>query len=58
MNPEFLYQLMAGIMMAGAVYGGIRADIKAMHERITGAQAAADRANKRIDQHLDKGAMP
>lgn len=50
--------ILVTIFMAGAVYGGIRADIKAMHERITGAQAEAERANRRIDQHLDKGAMP
>ena len=58
MTPEFLMNILVTIFMAGAVYGGIRADIKAMHERITGAQAEAERANRRIDQHLDKGAMP
>lgn len=55
MTLEFLMNVVALIAGAGAVYGGIRADIKAMHERITGAQAEAERANRRIDQHLDKG---
>lgn len=55
MTPEFIYQIGAALLLAGAVYGGIRADIKAMHERITAAAEAAREAHRRIDQHLMKG---
>ena len=34
MTPEFVLQLATMLVTAGAVYGAIRADIKAIHQRI------------------------
>ena len=36
-----LLQIIYALIGAGSVYGGIRADIRAMHERITEAAASA-----------------
>lgn len=54
-NPDMLMQLVYSVLGAGAVYGGIRADIKAMHERIKGAEESVGQAHRRIDAHLEKG---
>lgn len=53
MNPDLL-QLVYALIGAGAVYGGIRADIRAMHERIKTAEESAKAAHSRLDIHLDK----
>lgn len=47
--PEWLLQGAGYIALAGAVYGGIRSDIKYMHEQVAEAKAAAARAHERID---------
>ena len=49
MTPEFIQQAVMLLISAGAVYGGIRADIKAIHERIATAEKAIDKAHDRID---------
>ena len=49
--PQVLY----GLFLAGAVYGGIRADLKALHERVADLGRSVTRAHGRIDQHVDKG---
>lgn len=56
MGPELLWQMVLAVGSAGAVYGGIRADLRAMHERITAAQKTAEKAHERLDNHIDKGA--
>jgi len=38
---------------AAAVYGDIRSDIKAMHERISMNESAAARAHERLDRHVE-----
>jgi hypothetical protein len=43
------------LLAAGAVYGGIRADLRSAHEKADRALASADKAHKRIDAHLDFG---
>jgi hypothetical protein len=55
MPPELGYQIVMALISAGAVYGGIRADLKGMHERIKAAQDAATEAHRRLDIHIDKG---
>lgn len=52
MTPELIYQLLAGLFLAGAVYGGIRADLRAMHQQIIAAEKSADKAHDRLDNHL------
>jgi len=54
LSPDNVFNLVWTLLSAGAVYGGIRADIKSMHERINAAQAAAASAHARIDTHLEK----
>lgn len=54
-SPDFIKSLMASAFFAGAVYAGIRADIKALHEKAETAVRSATRAHARIDSHLEKG---
>ena len=45
--------LIAGqLVTAGAIYGGIRADIRNAIERAAAAEARADKAHQRIDTLL------
>lgn len=53
MTMEMIYQIALALIAAGAVYGGIRADIKAMHQRIAGNEAAAQEAHRRMDRHIE-----
>jgi len=45
-----LYQVITGLILAGAVYGGIRSDIKAIHEHLRRVERSADQAHERIDR--------
>lgn len=45
-------ELVKMIALAGAIYGGIRQDIKAICERITRIEIATDQAHHRIDDVL------
>lgn len=56
MSPDLIAQVLYALVAGGAVYGGIRADIKAMHERISAAQRAADEAHRRLDTIIDRRA--
>jgi outer membrane murein-binding lipoprotein Lpp len=38
---------------AGAIYGGIRADMRNMKDGIKAAQESAGKAHTRLDNHLD-----
>lgn len=53
--PEWVVQLIVYVGMAGAIYGGIRADLKNLHERVAEAKEAAVRAHTRIDSLLERG---
>lgn len=53
--PELALALVAQVFAAGAIYGGIRADLRAMHARVTLAQERAEGAHDRIDNILLKG---
>lgn len=50
---ETLVQILFTVFMAGAVYGGIRADIKAIHADLYQQRRRTDRLEQRIDKHLD-----
>ena len=55
-EPVTLMLWIAGqFVTAAAIWGGIRADVKSLHERIARAELAADSAHKRIDDVLNKG---
>ena len=45
----FFLQLVTVLIAAGAVYGGIRADLRAMYEAISRIERAAEKAHERID---------
>lgn len=53
-SPEFLVQLLVMLASGGAIYGGIRSDLKAMHERIRANENSIEEARKRMDNHLDR----
>lgn len=44
------YQIISGLVLAGAVYGGIRSDIKSIHEHLQRVERSADQAHERIDR--------
>lgn len=48
-GAEFLWKLGAFLIAAGAVYGGIRSDLKEMHEHIGRHEKAIDRLHIRMD---------
>jgi len=52
MEP-WIVQLIEAAVVGGAVYGGIRADLRALHEKVSAAASSASRAHERIDQHLE-----
>ncbi len=45
-----LWQLVTGLILAGAVYGGIRQDLRTMHENLQRIEKMAERAHSRLDQ--------
>lgn len=53
--PEWLLQAGYYLLLAGAVYGGIRADIKNLHIQVKAAADSAASAHSRIDVILMKG---
>ena len=55
MPIEQVLMWIGGQIIAGAaIWGGIRADLRNMHERITQANENATSAHKRIDAHLER----
>lgn len=54
--PTDIWMWIAGQFIVGAaIWGGIRADIRAMHTRIEDAKKIADEAHSRIDRLLERG---
>lgn len=47
--PDWLIQAVSMIFVAGAVYGGIRVEQKAMMRDIVRNERAIDRVHKRLD---------
>jgi len=45
----FLLQIVTILIACGAVYGGIRSDLKAIHEHLRRVESAADKAHDRLD---------
>lgn len=52
MPLDLLWQIGAAVVSAAAVYGGIRSDLKAMHERIGLNERAIERMHERMDSCL------
>ena len=53
-EADMLLQLVVLVLGAGAVYGGIRSDLKATRERADEAKRSADRAHDRINEHIER----
>lgn len=47
-------QILYGLFLAGAIYGGIRQDIKAIHREIASDAARLLALEKRFNQHIDR----
>ncbi len=54
LTPEFFVQLVVMLAGAGAVYGGIRADIRNLHTLTDRNARATARAHERIDALLER----
>lgn len=52
--PEFIVQIAITLATVGAVYGGIRSDLRSMHERIRVNENDIEEARKRMDNHIDR----
>lgn len=50
--PDWLIQLGGMLVTGGMAWGAIRADLKAIHERIVDLKDSAKEAHKRLDDHL------
>lgn len=48
-DGSLLLQVVTVLIAAGAVYGGIRSDLKTIHEKIGRVEREADKAHDRID---------
>ena len=53
LTPELVYQALTTAITGGALYGGIRADLRATREKADQAQRTADTAHKRIDSIIE-----
>lgn len=49
LDASLVWQIILGLVMAGAIYGGIRSDLRSIHEHILRLERAAERAHRRLD---------
>ncbi|MCK6410981.1 MAG: hypothetical protein L6Q55_00975 [Azonexus sp.] len=49
-DSGLVFQVLAALVAAGAVYGGIRSDIRHIHQQLEHLGRAADSAHARIDR--------
>lgn len=54
LSNELLLQIVTMIATGGAMYGAIRSDMRALHEKVSTAQKTGDAAHARLDAHIDK----
>ena len=54
-DGSLLLQVVTILIAAGAVYGGIRSDLKSTREKAEEAASAARRAHERLDAHIQFG---
>jgi len=52
--PELMYQILSFLVAAGAIYGGIRADLKGIHSRLGANEQAIEAARVRMDNHIER----
>jgi hypothetical protein len=56
LSPEVL-QLLTLLATAGAIYGGVRADLKGIVARLTTAEHAIEAGRVRMDNHIERSSM-
>lgn len=54
MELELIMWLGGQLIVAAAIWGGIRSDIKNMHVTIEALKKSVHDAHKRLDAHIDK----
>ena len=52
--PESVYQFLSFLVAAGAIYGGIRADLKSIVSRLGAAEQAIESGRVRMDNHIER----
>lgn len=50
-----VWQVGTALVAAGAVYGAIRADLKAIHQKQRDTDARVDRVEDRFNRHIEQG---
>lgn len=50
---EIITWIVGQIVVAAAIWGAIRADIRGMHQRLDDLKEAVDHAHARLDNHLE-----
>ena len=53
---ELILPVVTALASAGAIYGGIRNDLKSIHVKIQAVKDDADEAHRRLDRHLEQPA--
>lgn len=53
LSPEVI-QVLSFLVAAGAIYGGIRADLKSIVARLGANEQAIEAARVRMDNHLER----
>lgn len=49
MSVDLIWQISMALIAASAVYGGIRSDLRHIHERILAHEQAVKRLHERVD---------
>ncbi|WP_176754627.1 hypothetical protein [Nitrosospira sp. Nl5] len=55
MDANVVMWVAGQLIVAAAIYGGIRADIRSIHQRIEHAEKSLVEAHTRIDRMLERG---
>lgn len=58
LTPGLLSQIAVSLVTAGAVYGGIRSDLKHIMSKLKDHDDSLVNANQRIDRMLERRAAP
>lgn len=51
--PEILLWIVGQCVVAAAIWGGIRADIRGIHNRLDANETRIARLHERLDRHLE-----
>ncbi len=53
LTPDMVQWLVGQVIVAAAIWGGLRADIRHMHGRLDHLERATNDAHSRLDNHLE-----